>query len=494
MKIRLLFVAAIAYCMQSLSARDFSYEYKGARITYTVLNEATGTCEVAKYQYFNGELTLPEHPYDGSRMYTLTSIGGGAFCINAMNGDITKVTIPNTVTSIGAGAFQRNKITSVDIPSSVTYIGDGAFHSNPLTSLTIPGSVTYIGELAFYKHRLKTVSIPGSVTTIGDWAFMSDTLKEVFLEDGTATLELSCRAFRNSADDKMLGLEYLYLGRNLSYQSGLPESPFAGCRTLKELSIGNHVTTIGDYLFYDCSSIQGALKLPSSLTSIGRYAFSGCHLPGVLKLPSSLRTIGNYAFQYCSGLSGDLVIPEGVTSIGDRVFYSCEGYADATLSLPSTLKSLAYLCFSNSNFKKIYSYSTVPPVAVNMYTPPFTATNYEATLYVPGVALEAYKNSDLWKKFFAIKAIDGSGIDIMEEDRGDILSLSDDGITVNLNSNDSYAEIKVYDMGGAIRLRRLIPAGTVYCESFGGHTLPSGLYIITLTTSTSSLSRKFSIR
>ena len=46
-------------------------------------------------------------------------------------------------------AFEMNELTSVTIPNSVTSIGGYAFHFNHLTSVTIPSSVTSIGEYAF---------------------------------------------------------------------------------------------------------------------------------------------------------------------------------------------------------------------------------------------------------------------------------------------------------------------------------------------------------
>ena len=83
-------------------------------------------------------------------------------------------TIPESVTSIGNGAFAYcTGLTSLTIGSSVTIIGNAAFLAcSKLTSLTIGSGVTSIGNAAFaYCTGLTSVSIPASVTTIGNGAF-----------------------------------------------------------------------------------------------------------------------------------------------------------------------------------------------------------------------------------------------------------------------------------------------------------------------------------
>ena len=102
---------------------------------------------------------------------SVTSIGDGAF--RGCTG-LTSVTIPNSVTSIGGSAFYGcSGLTSVTIPNSVTSIGDHAFeYCSGLTSVTIGNSVTSIGDGAFkWCTGLTSVTIPNSVTTIGVAAF-----------------------------------------------------------------------------------------------------------------------------------------------------------------------------------------------------------------------------------------------------------------------------------------------------------------------------------
>jgi len=83
-------------------------------------------------------------------------------------------TIPNSVTTIGEGAFKGcHFLTSIKIPNSVTTIGEGAFNGcYSLTSINIPNSVTTIGKLAFNGcYSLTSINIPNSVTTIENRAF-----------------------------------------------------------------------------------------------------------------------------------------------------------------------------------------------------------------------------------------------------------------------------------------------------------------------------------
>ncbi len=88
--------------------------------------------------------------------------------------DLTSITIPNGVTRIGNSLFYDcSSLTSVTIPDSVTRIGREAFYGcSSLMSVTIPNSVTSIGDWAFGVCRnLTSVTIPNSVTNIGSSAF-----------------------------------------------------------------------------------------------------------------------------------------------------------------------------------------------------------------------------------------------------------------------------------------------------------------------------------
>ena len=132
----------------------------------------------------------------------------------------TNYTIPNSVTTIGEGAFSYCKsLISINIPNSVTTIGEEAFGGCEfLVNINIPNSVTTIGRGAFGRcDSLTSINIPNSVTTIGNWGF-------------------------------------------------------GACKSLTSITIPNSVVTIIGNPFIYCNSLI-SIKIPVCVTNIGNSAF-----------------------------------------------------------------------------------------------------------------------------------------------------------------------------------------------------------------------------
>ena len=98
---------------------------------------------------------------------------------------------------------------------------------------------------------------------------------------------------------------------------------------ITSVKLPSTLQSIGSYAFYYCGGLTGELNLSNctSLTIIGGGAFYGCSGLTSISLPSSLTIIGGGAFYGCSGLKGELNLGgcTSLTSIGDRAFNGCDG-------------------------------------------------------------------------------------------------------------------------------------------------------------------------
>ena len=232
---------------------------------------------------------------------------------------MTSVTIPNSVTSIGYNAFSGcSSLTSVAIGNSVTSIGDRAFYNcSSLTSVTIPNSVTSIGRSAFYGCSSLTSVTLNSNTIVGKDYKNNSNIKSIFGEQVT---------------EYILGDEITSIGNYAFYN----------CSSLTSVTIPNSVTSIGDYAFSNCSSLT-SIEIPNSVTSIGGRAFSWCSSLTSVTIGNSVTSIGDYAFYNCRSLTS-IEIPNSVTSIGERAFWYCSSLTSVTI--PNSVTSIGYAAFS----------------------------------------------------------------------------------------------------------------------------------------------------
>lgn len=332
------------------------------------------TVNITGYSGSGGDLAIPDTLYG----MPVASIGDYAFCLC----NLTSVTVPDSITGIGYGAFQQcasltnvtlgagvnsiglrafaycDQMTSIQvdpanpvyssldgilfnkdrtvliecptgfigefsIPNGVTNIADLAFDSCSLLSgVTIPDSVIRIGDGAFGGCALSRVLIPSSVTSIGSSAFGCDWSLAAIDVDVQNPVYCSLDGVLFNKDMTVI-LEYPPGGASVySIPNGVTnvgDSAFALCAVV-DVTIPDGVTRIGDHAFQRCP--LESITIPDSVTEIGVWAFNDCYSLSSVLVGNGVRSIGDYAF-YCTPSLTEITIPSSVGSIGHDVFGNC---------------------------------------------------------------------------------------------------------------------------------------------------------------------------
>ena len=408
----------------------------------------------------------------------VTSIGSYAFyrCSG-----LTAVTIPNSVTSIDSDAFygcsglksvsitdltswckisfgtntsnplnyahhlymDGEEVTNLTIPNSVTSIGSYAFYGcSGLTSVTIPSSVKYIGNSAFSGcSGLTSVNISENVTYIGEGAFRDCSgLTSVSITDLTSWCKISFGATNTS--NPLNYAHHLYMDGEEVTNLTIPNSittitrwAFKGCSGLTSVTIPESVTSIDGSAFSDCSGLmtiqvdEGNTIYDSRdncnaiIETSSNRLIAGCMNTTI---PSSVTTIGGWAFYGCSGLTS-VTIPESVTSIGGS-FSGCSGLTSVTIN-SNDLVSKEYSSTSNlgsifgSQVTKYYLGEDVMSIGRSAFESCYASTIIELPDHISEIGASALgKATAVVKKgTVSMLALWKAGYTPVEKDTGETL-------------------------------------------------------------------------
>ena len=238
------------------------------------------------------------------------------------------------VTTIGNAAFRDSSVTSVTIPASVTEIGANAFAG--CTNLT---SVNYIGDWS-------NLTIQSGNPAVQDAANAPLFDFEFIPPDNTAVIVTNYKYKGTAADvtipSRYKGKPVTMIDHAAFHDSAvtsvtipdsvtsIPDDAFAFCSQLTNISIPNSVTFIGFSAFNSCTSLK-SITLPSSLSSISEALFFGCSQLTTIHIPDSVSSIQSYAFYHCGNLE-TIRIPVSVTFIGVYAFDGCPSSMTVTYS------------------------------------------------------------------------------------------------------------------------------------------------------------------
>lgn len=367
-----------------------------SKITYHAASKLTINSEVADVPVFQhtfsneqGTITFQE---------PISRIQPGAFYYT----ELEQITLPDTVTSIGASAFEGcSSLVEVLLPTCLTVIEEMAFaFCSSLNGVTIPSSVRSIGSAAFYECiELYNIIFNTDQCNIEDFAFSyCYNLYAVSLPSGTVGME---------AFSQCLSLEYVEIASNVT---SLGAMAFSGCDQLQEVHFYGYNTTYGSNVFYgiadtaecfvpcgalsiysglssyfpggmydECATAQtityvstssgtkitigtnladqvaehtisgstGTIKFKAPLTTIPASSFANNSYLRSMTLPEGIHTIGSSAFQSCQNLR-NINFPTSLTTIGSQAFYGCSYLSyGAALTIPSTVTSVGSRAFQN---------------------------------------------------------------------------------------------------------------------------------------------------
>ena len=413
--------------------------------------------------------------------------------------ETTDIKIPNTVNSIGNFTFyQCRKIKTLSIPGSVTTIGSSAFEDctgltsisftygnvsisgsafegcTGLTEVTIPGSVNVIAINAFKNCRnltsvISEIEYPSTIDRSVFEGLPSSSVLQVpkgtksayqsvsgwdqfskVVETGIGDVDFSRNGINYrkisgnevevaSADD---GKTVIEIPKTIAYDgvtyhvTVIGEGAFEGRSDISYLFIPSSITSIGEYAFIDCGSniivnienleawcqvelgnehssplssaktfkLNGAevksLSIPNGVESISNFAFYQCRSITSLHIPGSVKTIGSSAFEDCTGLTS-VSLSEGTETISGSAFEGCSGLT--RINLPSSITAISINAFKNcSGLTSIVSQNNNPPLCISPF---YNINKADCIIWVPKNCVAAYMGASGWNEFVNIKEI-----------------------------------------------------------------------------------------
>ena len=253
--------------------------------------------------------------------------------------NLASVSVGAYTGTAGTNPGVNTSYPAAELPAYSFYNPVLGTYKSTLTSITLPATIKSIGDLAFYFcWNLTGITIPASVKSISTYAFYG------------------CYALTS----------FSVASSNTRYSS----------------SSGVLFNKAQDTLFLFPNAKPGNYSIPATVKHIAPSAFENCYELTSVSFPSSLISIGSYAFSYCSGINGNLTLPANLQSIDDGAFYGCYNIT-GTVSIPASLTDIGYYCFLESNNIRSFSVNSSNPVYAS-YNDSFFSKNLDTLFICPG--------------------------------------------------------------------------------------------------------------
>ena len=302
---------------------------------------------------------------------------------------VKKVVVEDGITHIPSYAFMLfEQLTEVVLSDSVTTIASYAFSNCvSLTEVTIPPKVTelvtdtFVGCIKLEKVRFTSDT---QLHTIHAGAFGASGLQEFIAPS-------SLRVIKTKAFANLDHLKTVVLNEGLET---IEPKAFEACRLLEKLVIDAGTVKIGNYAFYNCVAIRyyeshNSSNIPlNNLTGLetviidgnttGLPSFAGCTSLKNLTVKSPVTAIGSMDFINCKALT-EWSIPETIQEIGNHAFVN-SGIQKITIS--ASVKKLGICLFNKTTLQEII-FTGDPPEFVSTITDGVFSGLEKVTAYYP---------------------------------------------------------------------------------------------------------------
>lgn len=255
-----------------------------------------------------------------------------------------QITLPNTIK--GVNMVKCSAISIIFIDDGIENIGDEWFSNIRSTfNITLPNSVKTIGNRVFQNSNVEYVMYGSQLTKIQTDAFNSSSIKQLIPQSESNIQEIE-------------------------------QSAFNDCRKLVKIdNIIQKLTVINDLTFNNCVSLNGSLKLPEQLTSIGKQSFMYTKFSEITYGPNlnkiddksfsfsslveikpygdnNIQEIGSNVFEECRKLTNAFSLLQKVTKISGGIFKNCVVLA-GDLELPETVETIESEAFYKTAITKV---------------------------------------------------------------------------------------------------------------------------------------------
>ena len=270
---------------------------------------------------FKGCSNIKEATYNCKRVFQFLDISSS----------LEKVTMMDHVAEISEEAFINcSKLSSVVIPNGVTSIGTSAFKN--CTSLTSAvtiwlantppsgyenalGYVNYvsnedykINKQIIYKFLSSYFDVDGIIyVPVSPSERTCDAISCVYDSSATNTKITTTVTFKGISMNVNKVQPYVCYNNKFietlafDIDGDIAQFAFYGCKNIKTVTLGEKITSFGDYAFSGCSSLL-AMVIPYSVTELGKYSLYGCKQITKISIPKTVTTIRDYSFDNCTGL------------------------------------------------------------------------------------------------------------------------------------------------------------------------------------------------